>query len=130
MYRLDLRKCLKTFLHYRVVVHRNFPSCCTPYLPRTRCIAEQHQLACSLVHHCTDVRFASLLSGGFTTMAVINPPEKKLAKRTSVQCCVLLLFFVRSDWMNFYFRVFNFEYWVRKEIPYRLTRAIKTRFWL
>ena len=26
--------------------------------------------------HCTDVRFASLLSGGFTTMAVINPPEK------------------------------------------------------
>ena len=33
---------------------------------------------------CTEVRFASLLSGGFTTMAVINPPEKKLANRTSV----------------------------------------------
>ena len=33
---------------------------------------------------CTDVRFASLLSGGFTTMAVIDPPEKKLAKRTSL----------------------------------------------
>jgi hypothetical protein len=32
------------------------------------------------------VRFASLLSGGFTTMAVINPPEKKLANRTSVHC--------------------------------------------
>ena len=32
---------------------------------------------------CTEVRFASLLSGGFTT--VINPPEKKLANRTSVQ---------------------------------------------
>ena len=28
--------------------------------------------------------FASFLSGGFTTMAVINPPEKKLANRTSV----------------------------------------------
>ena len=26
-----------------------------------------------------DVRFASFLSGGFTTMAVINPPETKLA---------------------------------------------------
>ena len=26
---------------------------------------------------CTDVRFASFLSGGFTTMAVIDPPEKK-----------------------------------------------------
>ena len=29
---------------------------------------------------------ASFLSGGFTTLAVINPPERKLAKRTSVQC--------------------------------------------
>ena len=34
--------------------------------------------------HCTEVRFASLLSGGFTTMAVIKPPEKKLANCTSV----------------------------------------------
>ena len=33
---------------------------------------------------CTEVRFASFLSGGFTTMPVINPPERKLAKRTSV----------------------------------------------
>ena len=32
------------------------------------------------------MRFASFLSGGFTTMAVINPPESKLAKRTSVRC--------------------------------------------
>ena len=31
------------------------------------------------------MRFASFLSGGFTTMAVMNPPEKKLAKRTSVR---------------------------------------------
>ena len=30
--------------------------------------------------NCTEVRFASFLSGGFTTMVVINPPEKKLAK--------------------------------------------------
>ena len=35
---------------------------------------------------CTEVRFASFLSGGFTTMTAINPPEKKLSKRTSVQC--------------------------------------------
>ena len=34
---------------------------------------------------CTEVLFASFLSGGFTTMAVINPPERKLAKHTSVQ---------------------------------------------
>ena len=37
------------------------------------------------LQQCTEVRFASLLSSGFTTMAVINPPEKNLANRTSVQ---------------------------------------------
>ena len=31
--------------------------------------------------------FGSLLSGGFTTMAVINPQVKKLPNQTSVQCC-------------------------------------------
>ena len=34
--------------------------------------------------HCTEVSFASFLSGGFTTMAVMNPPEKKLEKSTSL----------------------------------------------
>ena len=33
---------------------------------------------------CTEVRFENFLSGGFTTMTVINPPEMKLAKRTCV----------------------------------------------
>jgi hypothetical protein len=32
----------------------------------------------------SEVRFASFLSGGFTTMAVINPQDLKLANRTSV----------------------------------------------
>ena len=39
----------------------------------------------------TEMRFASFLSGGFTTMAVIASPERKLAKRTSVQRCVFYL---------------------------------------
>ena len=30
----------------------------------------------------TEVRFASFLSGGFITALVVNPPERKLAKRT------------------------------------------------
>ena len=34
--------------------------------------------------YCTEVHFDSFLSDGFTTMAVINPPERKLAKRTCV----------------------------------------------
>jgi hypothetical protein len=32
------------------------------------------------------MRFVSFLSGGFITAIEVNPPEKKLAKRTSVQC--------------------------------------------
>ena len=38
------------------------------------------------VAHCTEVHFASFLSGGFITAIVVNPPERKLAKRTSVHC--------------------------------------------
>ena len=34
---------------------------------------------------CTEVHFASFLSGGFITAIVVNPPEMNLAKRTSVQ---------------------------------------------
>ena len=37
-----------------------------------------------LTNHKTEVRFARFLSDGFTNMAVIYPPERKLAKRTSV----------------------------------------------
>jgi hypothetical protein len=33
----------------------------------------------------TEMRFAFFLSGGFITAKVVNPPERKLAKRTSVQ---------------------------------------------
>ena len=35
---------------------------------------------------CTEVCFASFLSGVFIAAIVVNPPEKKLAKRTSVLC--------------------------------------------
>ena len=60
--------------------------------------------------HCTEVRFTSFLSGGFTTLAVINPPERKLAKRTSVHCLLLSVktlgdffqnFVVSSEYLNF-----------------------------
>ena len=36
---------------------------------------------------CTEVHFASFLSGGFVTAIVVNPLKRKLAKRTSVQWC-------------------------------------------
>ena len=44
----------------------------------------------NLLH--TDVHFASFLSGGFTTVAVINPPERKLAKRTPVYWSMVMHF--------------------------------------
>ena len=33
-------------------------------------------------YYCTEVCFASFLSGGFITAIVVNPLERKLAKRT------------------------------------------------
>ena len=33
---------------------------------------------------CTEIRLSSFLSGEFFTAIVVNPPERKLAKRTSV----------------------------------------------
>ena len=47
---------------------------------------------------CTEVHFDSFLSGGFTTMALMNQPKKKLAKNTSVQCtAVIYSFLVKKD---------------------------------
>ena len=45
----------------------------------------------STLGHCTEVRFASFLSGGFNTDIVVNSLERKLAKRISVQCVELKL---------------------------------------
>ena len=36
---------------------------------------------------CTEVGFARFLSGGFITAIVVNQPERKLAKRKTVQWC-------------------------------------------
>ena len=52
------------------------------------------------------MRFASFLSGGFTTMAVVNPPERKLAKRTSVNCAVA--FYAMAEKRQF-MKFFNFK---------------------
>ena len=37
---------------------------------------------------CTEVRFASFLSGGFIISIGANPPERKQVKQNSVQCTV------------------------------------------
>ena len=49
---------------------------------------------------CTEVRFVSFLSVGFTIMAVINPPEKKLTKRTSVHCVAYIQAAIRPILVN------------------------------
>ena len=40
----------------------------------------------SQAEQCTKVHFASFFSSGFITAVVVNPPKRKLGKRTSVQC--------------------------------------------
>ena len=40
----------------------------------------------SLFKTVLEVRFASFFSGGFITAIVVNPPESKLEKRTTVHC--------------------------------------------
>ena len=47
-----------------------------------------HMVALKIVLHnkCTEVCLASFFSGEFITAIVLNPPERKLAKRTSVRC--------------------------------------------
>ena len=44
----------------------------------------QKYFAAMETYHCTEVRFASFLSGGFNTAILVNPPEKKQAKRETV----------------------------------------------
>ena len=46
--------------------------------------------------HSTEVRFTSFFSGGFITAIVVNPPERKLAKRTSVHCGPKFIYLVQN----------------------------------
>ena len=45
---------------------------------------------------CTEVRFASFLSGGFITVIAVNLPERRLAKRTFVHCPELIFYIMKS----------------------------------
>ena len=46
-------------------------------------IEKRHRIYIRTVTHSTGMRFVSFLSGGFITI-VVNPPERRLAKRASV----------------------------------------------
>ena len=54
-------------------------------------------------NQCTEMCFASFLSNEFITAIVVNPPERRLAKRTSVHCQVPFHFlpqFVKAlEWL-------------------------------
>ena len=50
---------------------------------KTKMISQKY-FAAMETYHCTEVRFASFLSGGFITAILVNPPKMKQAKRTSV----------------------------------------------
>lgn len=74
----------------------------------------------SKISRCTEVRFVSLLSGGFTTVAVINQLESKMEKRTYVHCgnfCGVHLKckHVLNRWIGFLRAVlsYKYDYWWR-----------------
>ena len=48
----------------------------------------RHSTSCKKENELTEVFFASFLSGEFITAIVVNPPERKLPKRTSVECII------------------------------------------
>ena len=51
-----------------------------------------------IVDRSIEVRFASLHSGGIITAIVVNPPERKLAERTSVHRAeIFCSYFGRND---------------------------------
>ena len=82
-------------------------------------VQPQHKLVLfQPTKRCTEVHFASFLSGGFITAIVINPPERKLAKRTSVRWRALLLCNLISL-INVESKLTNFEKFhpSKKEIP-------------
>ena len=64
---------------------------------------------CKLLDQCTEVRFASFLSGGFTTIAVINPPERKLAK---THLCAMVSIFPTFDGRCFWLLIFGKKTWL------------------
>ena len=52
--------------------------------------------------HCTEVRFASFLSGGFITDTVVNPPERKLEKCTSVHWGDYMAYPAEKNKLNYF----------------------------
>ena len=60
-------------------------------------------------NHCTEMGFASFLSGRFITAIVVNPPEMKLAKRTSVWQGTNLPYLIHDSSNSLDFVPTNFE---------------------
>ena len=71
--------------------------------------------------HCTEVRFSSFFSGGFITAIVVNPPERKLAKCTSVHCS-------RSHiYDSFFYREVNTRFEIRQKEEFQDRKEKSTR---
>ena len=68
-------------------MHHDFDSLGGPFHPLVVIGLGKNLLFKSVLAHCTKVRFASFLSGGFTTMAAINPTERKLCKMHLCALC-------------------------------------------
>ena len=68
------------------------------------------------------MRFARFLSGGFTTMAVINPPEKKTGK--TYICALMYMILIGT--IQFYDFIRSVKYGVLTDLSYdvRMLRSV------
>ena len=48
------------------------------------------------------MRFVNFFSGGFITAIIVNQPERKLAKRTSVHCSICSHMAISENWLSFH----------------------------
>ena len=71
---------------YNVAKGNYYTRCRQKHNIYIRIVSSYYQSYYTQVAQCTEVRFAFLLSSGFITAILSNPPERKLTKCTSVKC--------------------------------------------
>ena len=89
-----MKKLPSKVAHIRPIFSINPPSCTygQKFNFHIQNLAEAPSVISTLCQY-TEVNFASFLSGAFITDMVVHPPERKLAKRTSLQYAKFTLSF-------------------------------------
>ena len=74
--------------------------------------------------HCTEVRFSGFFSVGFITAVVVDPQERKMAKRTSVRCFKSHTYMIYD---SFFYREVNTRFEIRQKEEFQDRKEKSTR---